>query len=1240
MAVNVKGQPLYWATGVDNSGLRTGAAESKGILDGLKKSVGAAEVFAGVGVSAGLAFGQAAKKAFIFAQEFEHSMKEVSTISTMVTNDFDGISEKVVELSKQVPDTATGLSRALYQIVSAGYDSAKAMEILTVAAHGAVAGVTDTFTTADALTGIMNAYGDSAGRASDIMDRLFTIVRLGKTNMKEIAPAITNVTGIASQAGLAFDDLAAAYALGTKTLKTDIFTSALRGMLTSVIKPAQEAIEKAKELGIQFDIAAIKTKGLGGFMADLMQKTGGNVDSIAKLFPNVEGLAGVLSIAGENGEKFAEALANIKAGTGSAEVAYAKMMESFTNQRKVLANNINAELKPLGDALLGNASKLLVSLNKAFDEGTVHNIVKALGSLATVIKILGIAWATSKAAAIAFNVVMNAGTILAKTWDAILLANVYVTNALRLAKERLTASTVAMTAAQKAANVAMMANVVGAAIGVVVALGMAIAALTKRHKEYVNTSEVMKEAQREANQEIGTEISKLDILFNKLRDAKTSQEDRKKVMEEINTSYAEYLPTLLTETNYIQASAEAYSIINKKVRERIELMARERLAAKLAEQIATKQMELEDQQARLKKVGLVTDAFAPKADRNLPEAIAKSNDELSQLSDTYEKVLASITEIQIKNSTENAANTPPVPPVPPVVKDLEKELEAKKKALEVLKVLEEIQYKQRYTTKEKQVEDLYSLEVKYQGKNIELEKKYGKDTSLAQANLDKYKVDHKVELAQEAADKQKEIEDNRLKEEAEANKDMLKEVGDMVKAEIDRRDKLETAQRIGQLGLQREALKKSYDAGEIDYFEYISRLENIQIDWYEKQQKQASQYQKYLQGMNITQLVNHRQVLKQEIKDAKDQKTEMEATERLHLANIQTILLGAQVIANSIKSTLDSLGVDSPVIDDLFNNFTEMTGAASKVMSGDVLGGLADAGTSQLKKWSKAITQIVSLFDDYENGLLKLSIATSRAFNDIALGYTQQAESTGLLMALELEKMKLYQDEYDRLAAKKNTTKRQGQKDELAQSYADAKAAYDRLAESITKTTAESIADGIIQGFAAGKNPSAVFADTFESLMKNALLESFKTKILLAGIDDFYKAFTEASVSGNELTPEEIAALRAQYMTALQVAGENFAQLEKISGLSLAAAGTATAESQGGLAGAIKGITEDTASLMAGQLGNMRINIQHQLEVNKDSLVVLRQIAVNTSYLKLLVEINQRLGTNETANQLRANGNV
>ncbi len=163
--------------------------------------------------------------------------------------------------------------------------------------------------------------------------------------------------------------------------------------------------------------------------------------------------------------------------------------------------------------------------------------------------------------------------------------------------------------------------------------------------------------------------------------------------------------------------------------------------------------------------------------------------------------------------------------------------------------------------------------------------------------------------------------------------------------------------------------------------------------------------------------------------------------------------------------------------------------------------------------------------------------------------------------------------------------------------------------EVFTATTTDAIVNSLIEGFRQGKKSAADFADSFEELMQGAILNALKYQTLEKPLQEFYSQFAQLSESGNTLTSAEIEQLRKQYNDIVNNAAKQFENLQQISGINI---GTGS-NSQSSLAGAIKGMSEQQANLLAGQFGGLRITALEQLQTSRQALDRLNEIANNTA---------------------------
>lgn len=265
------------------------------------------------------------------------------------------------------------LTKAAYDVASSGFsNAADATSILRAASLGARGGFADVNDVASALTGVLNAYGLSADKAGLLTDQFIQTQADGVITVRQYAGEIGNIASIAAASGVGIEELNAAIA--TATLRgvpvSQTFTG-LRQALSSIIKPSEQASELARSLGLQFNVGALRAKGLGGVLADVQQKTGGAADKIAILLGSVEAQAAVQPLLNDRLAKYNELLGKQQQAAGAAASA------SDTNSKTIsgglqqigngfanLATTLDTVLTPLLSGFIKDINSVLIKLNQ------------------------------------------------------------------------------------------------------------------------------------------------------------------------------------------------------------------------------------------------------------------------------------------------------------------------------------------------------------------------------------------------------------------------------------------------------------------------------------------------------------------------------------------------------------------------------------------------------------------------------------------------------------------------------------------------------------------------------------------------------------------------------------------------------------------------------------------------------------------------------------------------------------
>lgn len=302
----------------------------------------------------GTAFAAAGAKAVGMAAEFEASMAEVSTLVDTTSVDMQKLAEGVLQLYRSLPvESLEELTNGLYNVISAGVPASEAVEYLGVAAKAAVGGVTDVNTAVNGLTTATNAFASQGLTAQEAADKFFTAVRLGKTTFAEISGSIGNVAGLANSLGISLDDLLSNMtALTLGGLNTSTAFNSLRQILANVAKPTKELTDSYPELAKQFDLSALKTKGLTQFMTELAGKLQGNDDAAVKMFGSVEALNAVLSLTADGGTRLNSIQEQMANSAGASALAFEKMAGTNKALNQVLKNEFAAAMIELGEKIL------------------------------------------------------------------------------------------------------------------------------------------------------------------------------------------------------------------------------------------------------------------------------------------------------------------------------------------------------------------------------------------------------------------------------------------------------------------------------------------------------------------------------------------------------------------------------------------------------------------------------------------------------------------------------------------------------------------------------------------------------------------------------------------------------------------------------------------------------------------------------------------------------------------------
>lgn len=284
-----------------------------------------------------------------------------------------------------------------------------------------------------------------------------------------------------------------------------------------------------------------------------------------------------------------------------------------------------------------------------------------------------------------------------------------------------------------------------------------------------------------------------------------------------------------------------------------------------------------------------------------------------------------------------------------------------------------------------------------------------------------------------------------------------------------------------------------------------------------------------------------------------------------------------------------------------------------------------------IKKHQEAVTKLGYAYNALEHAV------------DSALGETVYQNQKAMIQNLRAQQNEIQGMINDEISKKKTDW---GRVDEFREQYAEAGRQIEDLikeiTESITQTSATELADelanALVEAFEGGENAAKAFGEVANDVIKNAVVNALKLQFLEQPLQKAIKQLQkdmgfdeEGNGSFNGLTETE----QARFKQAIQAAGANFAaamdmykdlfeQLDE--------------DDPSTLSGAIKGASQESIDLLAGQTNAVRVNQVTSLQLLRQQLTHLANMDTTLGVIsgRLLTIINKI--TNTPTDDLRSQG--
>lgn len=196
------------------------------------------------------------------------------------------------------------------------------------------------------------------------------------------------------------------------------------------------------------------------------------------------------------------------------------------------------------------------------------------------------------------------------------------------------------------------------------------------------------------------------------------------------------------------------------------------------------------------------------------------------------------------------------------------------------------------------------------------------------------------------------------------------------------------------------------------------------------------------------------------------------------------------------------------------------------------------------------------------------------------------------------------------------------------------------ISEGILRTSAkdsmDQLGDAVVEASSEGEDAATTFGEMANSIMKRAALNQLKKDSLgkqpQGALDDLEEPmgyWSDDTLIFDGLTPRE----QIRFKNQISPIGRNFTRALGVYEGLFEDLEDEISESDTTLQGDIQNVSEETASIIAGQMSTIRINQMESTNILRQQLIVLNRVVLNTSYNVYLAKLTQTVDLLEDGGQ-------
>ncbi len=358
--------------------------------------------------------------------DFEAGMSKVKAISGATAEEIDRLTEKAKEMGAKTKFSATESADAFQYMAMAGWKTEDMLNGIEGIMNLAAASGEDLASVSDIVTDALTAFGLQAKDSAHFADVLAKASSNSNTNVGLMGATFKYVAPIAGSMKYSVEDTAVAIGLMANAgIKGEQAGTALRAMLTRLVKPPKDAAQALKALNISAKNSDGTMKPLSQTLQELRTKFSKLNDSqkasYASSIAGTEAMSGMLAIVNASDDDFNKLTESIKSSDGASKEMADTMNDNVKGAFTLLKSNVESVGIKLYDKIKEPLKKLINTISKYVSQiptmlKNVYNWINknkdALKAIVKVIASVTAGYLAYKAVLVAINAIQIVKNIL------------------------------------------------------------------------------------------------------------------------------------------------------------------------------------------------------------------------------------------------------------------------------------------------------------------------------------------------------------------------------------------------------------------------------------------------------------------------------------------------------------------------------------------------------------------------------------------------------------------------------------------------------------------------------------------------------------------------------------------------------------------------------------------------------------------------------------------------------------